>query len=211
MKLTKNIPARTIERMVLYKRLLSDLLSKGQKTLFSHQLAALAHNTPAQVRRDIMTIGHEGSPHKGYDIASLISRIILDGSKDRSIALVGVGNLGRAILSYFTYRHPGLTIVAAFDTDESKVDRVISGCRCYHTRDFESKVKELDINVGIITVPAGQAQAVADMMVAAGIKGVLNFAPVPLRVPETVCADRIDIASSLEKLAYFADHLKQRD
>lgn len=128
MKLTKNIPARTIERMVLYKRLLSDLLSKGQKTLFSHQLAALAHNTPAQVRRDIMTIGHEGSPHKGYDIASLISRItvILDGSKDRSIALVGVGNLGRAILSYFTYRHPGLTIVAAFDTDESKVDRVIS-------------------------------------------------------------------------------------
>ena len=95
MKLTKNIPARTIERMVLYKRLLSDLLSKGQKTLFSHQLAALAHNTPAQVRRDIMTIGHEGSPHKGYDIASLISRItvILDGSKDRSIALVGVGNL----------------------------------------------------------------------------------------------------------------------
>ncbi len=213
MKLTKNIPARTIERMVLYKRLLSDLLSKGQKTLFSHQLAALAHNTPAQVRRDIMTIGHEGSPHKGYDIASLISRItvILDGSKDRSIALVGVGNLGRAILSYFTYRHPGLTIVAAFDTDESKVDRVISGCRCYHTRDFESKVKELDINVGIITVPAGQAQAVADMMVAAGIKGVLNFAPVPLRVPDSVCADRIDIASSLEKLAYFADHLKQRD
>ena len=124
---------------------------------------------------------------------------------------MGDGNLGRAILSYFTYRHPGLTIVAAFDTDESKVDRVISGCRCYHTRDFESKVKELDINVGIITVPAGQAQAVADMMVAAGIKGVLNFAPVPLRVPETVCADRIDIASSLEKLAYFADHLKQRD
>ena len=164
MKLTKNIPARTIERMVLYKRLLSDLLSKGQKTLFSHQLAALAHNTPAQVRRDIMTIGHEGSPHKGYDIASLITRItvILDGSKDRSIALVGVGNLGRAILSYFTYRHPGLTIVAAFDTDDSKVDRVISGCRCYHIRDFEQKVKELDINVGIITVPAGQAQAVAD-------------------------------------------------
>ena len=69
MKLTKNIPARTIERMVLYKRLLSDLLSKGQKTLFSHQLAALAHNTPAQVRRDIMTIGHEGSPHMGFDMA----------------------------------------------------------------------------------------------------------------------------------------------
>ena len=205
MKLTKNIPARTIERMVLYKRLLSDLLSKGQKTLFSHQLAALAHNTPAQVRRDIMTIGHEGSPHKGYDIASLISRItvILDGSKDRSIALVGVGNLGRAILSYFTYRHPGLTIVAAFDTDESKVDRVISGCRCYHMNQLDDLVHEMKISLGIITVPAIAAQEVADRMTGAGIRGILNFAPVPLKVPENVYVDRIDIASALEKVAYF--------
>ena len=210
MKLNKNIPARTIERMVLYKRLLSDLLSKGQKTLFSHQLAALAHNTPAQVRRDIMTIGHEGSPHKGYEIATLISHIseILDGSNDRSIALVGIGNLGRAILSYFTFRHPGLTIVAAFDMDESKVNRVISGCRCYHISEFPERVKEFGINVGIITVPASYAQDVADVMVAAGIKGILNFAPVPLKVPESVYTDRIDIASALEKLAYFADHKK---
>lgn len=207
MKPTKGIPARTIERMVLYKRLLADLQSKGQRTLFSHQLAALAHNTSAQVRRDLMTIGHGGSPRKGYDVAELIRKIseILDGSNDRIIALVGVGNLGRAILSYFTYRHPGLTIVAAFDSDDAKVNRVISGCRCYHISRFEEKVKELGINLGIITVPASHAQETADRMVAAGVKGILNFAPVPLKLPDDVFADRIDIASSLEKLAYFAD------
>ena len=130
---------------------------------------------------------------------------ILDGSKERIIALVGVGNLGRAILSYFTYSHPGLTIAAAFDTDENKVDRVISGCRCFHMSQFESKIAEMNINLGIITVPATQAQFVADRMIAANIKGILNFAPVPLKVPEGVFVDRIDIASSLEKLAYFAD------
>ena len=142
MKKITPIPARTIERMVIYKRLLIDLKSKGIHTLFSHQLAALAHNTSTQVRRDLMEIGHSGSPRKGYDITELISNIsgILDGSKERIIALVGVGNLGRAILSYFTYSHPGLTIAAAFDTDENKVDRVISGCRCFHMSQFESKI-----------------------------------------------------------------------
>ena len=200
------IPARTIERMVLYKRLLTDLKSKGTHTLFSHQLAALAHNTSTQVRRDLMEIGHSGSPRKGYDVAELISNIseILDGSKERIIALVGVGNLGRAILSYFTYSHPGLTIAAAFDTDESKVDRVIAGCRCYHMSQFDEKVREMGINLGIITVPAGNAQYVADRMTEANIRGILNFAPVPLKVPDGVFVDRIDIASALEKLAYFA-------
>ena len=208
----KNIPERTIERMVLYKRLLAEQSEKGRKTIFSHQLSALAHNTSAQVRRDMMTIGYEGNPHTGYDISALIARItaILEGSKERLIALVGIGNLGRAILSYFTYSHPGLTIAAAFDEDESKSDRVISGCRCYHVSEFGKKVKELGINVGIITVPASNAQNIADMMVEAGIRGILNFAPVPLKVPKGVRADQIDIASSLEKLAYFADHLKGR-
>ena len=89
MKKITPIPARSIERMVLYKRLLIDLKSKGIHTLFSHQLAALAHNTSTQVRRDLMEIGHSGSPRKGYDITELISNIsgILDGSKERIIAL----------------------------------------------------------------------------------------------------------------------------
>ena len=199
------IPARTIERMVLYKRILGDLQGKGVSMLFSHQLADLAHNTSTQVRRDLMEIGYSGSPRKGYNVAELISAIsqILDGSRERIIALVGVGNLGRAILSYFTYNHPGLTIAAAFDTDERRINRVVSGCRCYHFDRFEELVREKQINMGIITVPALAAQSVADRMTAAGIRGILNFAPVPLTVPEGVFVDRIDIASALEKLAYF--------
>ena len=199
------IPARTIERMVLYKRILGDLQGKGVSMLFSHQLADLAHNTSTQVRRDLMEIGYSGSPRKGYNVAELISAIsqILDGSRERIIALVGVGNLGRAILSYFTYNHPGLTIAAAFDTDERRINRVVSGCRCYHFDRFEELVREKQINMGIITVPAMAAQSVADRMTAAGIRGILNFAPVPLAVPEGVFVDRIDIASALEKLANF--------
>ena len=205
MKKKNPIPARTIERMVLYKRILGDLQGKGVSMLFSHQLADLAHNTSTQVRRDLMEIGYSGSPRKGYNVAELISAIsqILDGSRERIIALVGVGNLGRAILSYFTYKHPGLTIAAAFDTDERRINRVVSGCRCYHLDRFEELVREKQINMGIITVPALAAQSVADRMTAAGIRGILNFAPVPLTVPEGVFVDRIDIASALEKLAYF--------
>ena len=205
MKKKNPIPARTIERMVLYKRILGDLQGKGVSMLFTHQLADLAHNTSTQVRRDLMEIGYSGSPRKGYNVAELISAIsqILDGSRERIIALVGVGNLGRAILSYFTYKHPGLTIAAAFDTDERRINHVVSGCRCYHLDRFEELVREKQINMGIITVPALAAQSVADRMTAAGIRGILNFAPVPLTVPEGVFVDRIDIASALEKLAYF--------
>lgn len=205
MKKCDPIPARTIERMVLYKRILSDLMAKGMTMLFSHQLAELAHNTSTQVRRDLMEIGCSGSPRRGYKVAELIGAIsqILDGSSERIIALAGVGNLGRAVLSYFTYKHPGLSIAAAFDTDERRVNRVVSGCRCYHLDRFEEQVREKKINMGIITVPADAAQSVADRMTGAGIRGILNFAPVPLTVPDGVFVDRIDIASALEKLAYF--------
>lgn len=205
MKKTTPIPARTIERIVLYKRILSDLQSKGVRMLFSHQLADLAHNTSPQVRRDLMEIGYSGSPRKGYNVSELIAAIasILDGPQDRVIGLVGIGNLGRAILSYFTYKHPGLAVAAAFDTDERRINRVVSGCRCYHLDQFEAQVREKQINLGIITVPAAAAQSVADRMTGAGIRGILNFAPVPLKVPDGVFVDRIDIASALEKLAYF--------
>jgi redox-sensing transcriptional repressor len=108
-------------------------------------------------------------------------------------------------LSYFSFQHPGLSIVAAFDSDENKTNRVIAGCRCFHVRDLSEKVKELGATIGVVTVPAQHAQEAADMMVEAGIKGILNFAPVPLKLPEDVFNDRIDISMALEKIAYFAD------
>lgn len=204
----KDIPVKTVERLVLYKRLLKDLQAKGENSLYSHQLAKLANNTPAQVRRDLMMIGYSGgTPRKGYQVEELIDRItsVLEETEEKKIILVGIGNLGRAILSYFSFQHPGLSIVAAFDNDENKTNRVIAGCRCFHLRELEEKVKETGATIGVITVPAQHAQAAADIMVDAGIKGILNFAPVPLKLPEGVFNDRIDISMALEKIAYFAD------
>jgi redox-sensing transcriptional repressor len=204
----KDIPVKTVERLVLYKRLLKDLQTKGENSLYSHQLAKMANNTPAQVRRDLMMIGYSGgTPRKGYQIEELIERItsVLEETEEKKIILVGIGNLGRAILSYFSFQHPGLSIVAAFDNDENKTNRVIAGCRCFHLRELEEKVKEFGATIGVITVPAQHAQAAADVMVEAGIKGILNFAPVPLKLPENVFNDRIDISMALEKIAYFAD------
>ncbi len=205
-----SIPSRTVERLVLYKRLLTDSRERGVKNLFSHQLAVLAHNTAAQVRRDIMTIGYEGSPHQGYSIEDLIGRIdsILEGTGQRSAVLIGVGALGRALLSFFTTRSQGITITAAFDSDETRTGRVICGCRCFPAAEFAERLAENSAQVGIIAVPEADAQKAADLMIASGIRAILNFAPVPLKTPDDVCVERMDISGALEKLAYFAEHGK---
>jgi redox-sensing transcriptional repressor len=107
-------------------------------------------------------------------------------------------------MAYFAGRRPRLSIVAAFDTDPSKVNRVIHGCRCYDIADMARIVREAGIEVAVITVPARAAQDVADALVEAGVKGMLNFAPAPLRVPLGVYVEDIDMTMSLEKVAYFA-------
>lgn len=208
----KDIPEKTIERLALYRRLLSDLKEKGLEHLYSHQLAEFTRNTPAQIRRDIMTTGYTANARKGYSIEDLIKKIddTLAGPQKQKIALVGIGNLGRAILAYFNNQHSALMIVAAFDSDDAKVNRVIAGCRCYHMRELETKVKEEGIDLAIITVPGRHAQEVADKLEAAGIAGILNFAPVPLKLTEKVYTDRIDITTAIEKVAYFASRKPSR-
>lgn len=203
-----DIPGPTLERMLLYKRLLSDAIARGISTLYSHELASLAHNSPAQVRRDLMAIGRPGNPRKGYDVKDLLQRLsdLLTSDVPRRIVLVGIGNLGRAILSYFVFRKSALQIVAAFDSDGMKTGRLASGCPCFPMSDLERIIQEENVSLGIITVPSDSAQNIADLMVAAGIRGILNFAPVLIKVPPSVSIDRIDIASAVEKLAFLAEH-----
>ncbi len=200
------ISSKTIGRLSLYRRLLMGLLATGAKSIFSHQLATKAGCTAAQVRRDLMVVGYTGSPNRGYDILELVKSLgaFLDDPRGEGTVLVGVGNLGRAILSYFSGRRPKLTIVAAFDNDPMKVNRIIQGCRIHPLESFESLVRENDVHVGIITVPASDAQGVADLMVRSGIHGLLNFAPIPLRVPPNVYVEDLDMTMALEKVAYFA-------
>ncbi len=197
---------KSIGRLSLYRRLLNVLQAEGGRSVFSHQLAHRAGCTAAQVRRDLMAVGYCGSPAHGYDVTGLIESIreFLDAPGGQGVALVGVGNLGKAIMAYFTGRRPNLQIVAAFDNDPYKANRVIHGCRCYGMEDLEEVVRKQEIRLGIITVPAAAAQAAADALVRAGVRGLLNFAPVRLRVPPSVYVEDIDMTVALEKVAYFA-------
>ncbi len=202
----QKIPIRTIERLSLYRRLLNMQLEVGKLNVFSHELATLGKRTPAQVRRDLMAIGYSGSTRKGYDTEKLIEKIrsILDDPQGQKIAMAGIGNLGRAILAYFMGRRPKLSIVAAFDVDPGKVDRVISGCRTYHISRVEEIVAQEEVTIGVITAPASVAQEIADQYVKAGVKALVNWAPIPLEVPEDVFLENRDIIMSIEKAAFYA-------
>lgn len=200
------IPVKTIERMSRCRRVLSNLLEDGRSYIFSHELASLTNSTSAQVRRDFMLIGHSGSPRKGYEIRQLRSDIdtLMDDPTGQKIALAGIGHLGRAILTYFMGRRPKLSIAAAFDIDPTKINRVISGCRCYHINQIEEIIRGENITIGIITAPASAAQQIVDRYVKAGIKAIVNWAPTILQVPENVFIETRDITMSIEKAAFFA-------
>ena len=195
-----------IGRLSLYRRLLDELLAQGVKHFYSHQLAASVGGSAAQVRRDLMTIGFSGSPAKGYQVGQLLESVsrFIDAPEEQRAVLVGVGNLGRAVLSYFVGRRPLLGIVAAFDLNPEKTNRVTHGCRCHPMEQLRELVSEQGASVGIITVPAAHAQSVADQLVEAGVRALVNFAPVRLKVSHQVFVEQIDITTSLEKAAYFA-------
>ena len=160
---------KTIGRLSLYRRLLSGLMTNGVHNVYSHELAKMAGVTAAQVRRDMMSVGYSGSPTRGYDVRLLSDSIgdFLDSPEGQGVALIGIGNLGRAIMAYFTGRRPRLSIVAAFDTDPGKVNRVIHGCRCYHINEMAEVVRSANIGVAIITVPSAEAQNAAELLAAA--------------------------------------------
>jgi redox-sensing transcriptional repressor len=204
------ISGKTVARLSLYRRLLYELQEEGERNVFSHQLAALAGGTAAQVRRDMMALGYSGSPTRGYNVKRLIKSIasFLDAPEGQRIALVGLGNLGQAILAYFEGRRPKLRITAAFDTDPARVNCVIHGCQCYPVERMSSVVKKQHIEIGILTVPAEGAQQVAETLCAAGVRGLLNFTPARLHLPPEVDVEDYDISMCLEKVAYFARHAR---
>jgi redox-sensing transcriptional repressor len=160
--------------------------------------------TPVQVRRDLMLIGYGGSQSKGYVIKDLIALIgqIIDNESGQNVAIVGMGNLGRAITSYFSGKREKLTIVAAFDNDLQKTDRVIAGIPCYHINKINDIITRNSISIAILTVAPEASHEVAKALMDAGIKGILNYTSVPLTVPDHVFLEEYDIVTSLEKLAF---------
>ena len=208
----KHLPHKTVERLSQYRRALLLILSKEKTHVFSHEIAQMLHITPVQVRRDLMLIGYSGNLRKGYDIKELIELIgkIIDTDKGQRVAVVGLGNLGKAIISYFRGKRTKLTIVAAFDVNAEKIDRIYNGVPCHHTDLLPKIIRQENITIGIITVPAEQAAPVAETLVLSGIKGILNFTPKPLNVSPYVYLEEYDMITSLEKVAFFAKKNDER-
>jgi redox-sensing transcriptional repressor len=192
--------------MSRYRRLLTSLRAEGVESIYSHQLARHAVVSAAQVRRDLMEIGYSGSPNRGYDVDACIASIgsFLDGSVRQEVALVGVGNLGRAILAHVEDKSSSVAIVAAFDVEPTLTDTVVHGVRCFDAGRIETLVRDLGLQIAVLTVPGGSAQVAAEALVRAGVKSLISFAPVPLHLPNDIFVEYMDITAALESAAYFA-------
>lgn len=199
------LPEKTIERLSLYRRVLLSHQESGNDFIYSHELASILHLTSVQVRRDIMLMGYSGTQRKGYSVQELVGRIseILDGEGRMNAVIIGMGHLGKAITNYFNAKRSKIDIVAAFDNDSTKVDRIISGIKSYHIDSLEMMLQELDCKIAILALSPKGAQDVTDVLIYNGIKGILNFTSVPLHVPENVYLENYDMITSLEKVAYF--------
>lgn len=204
-------PQRTVARLALYRRVLLHAKEDGKQTMYSHELAELTGFNPPRVRRDLMEVGYLGHPRHGYEIAGLLARLDSYFGMDKSIrmVLVGVGNLGRALLNYFVGKQAHIALEAAFDADPAKASRTIGGCRCYPLEQLPSVVRGKGVRIAIITVPAPQAQKVADLLVKAGVNGIVNFAPARISVPPSVFVEDMDVTLAIEKVAYFSKIFEQ--
>jgi len=204
----EELPGKTVERLSQYRRLLFNSLQEGKANIYSHELAQVTNLTPVQVRRDLMLIGYSGSQSKGYVIKDLINLIgkIIDSESGQRIAIVGMGNLGRAITSYFLGKREKLSIVAAFDNDTQKTDRIIAGVPCHHINKLKEIIPAENISIAVLTVAPEATYEVAKLLLEAGIKGILNYTSMPLTVPQGVHLEEYDIVTSLEKLAFHVKH-----
>jgi redox-sensing transcriptional repressor len=198
------VPKAVVSRLSLYLRELQHLVRDGHDTTSSSQLGRVLGFTDAQVRKDLAYFGHFGYPGIGYRCDELISAVkrILGTDQQWPAALVGVGNLGRALLGYKGFQQRGFRIVAAFDTDLQCVGSQIDGVQVYHLDRLQEIAAIHTIRLAMIAVPSPAAQSVADRLVSVGVEGILNFAPVTITLPESVSLVGVDLAIELEQLAF---------
>jgi redox-sensing transcriptional repressor len=198
-------PSRaSVARLSLYLRHLEGLLREGTATVSSSQLGEPLGVTDAQVRKDLAYLGHLGQAGIGYPIQELIAALRHALAVDRpwTAAIVGVGNLARALLRYRGFQQRGFRIVALFDVDPAKVGQEVDGLTIHAVSDIPAIVAATGADLGLLTVPSEAAQPVADALAAAGIKGILNFAPIILRLPRHVSLVSVDLTVQLEQLAF---------
>ena len=202
---TRPIPEATVGRLPVYLRALVEMAEGGQTTISSEGLAEAAGVNSAKVRKDLSYLGSYGTRGVGYDVAYLIHQVRreLGLTQDWAVLIAGVGNLGHALANYKGFGERGFRTVALVDQDRSKVGEIVGGIRVRHVDDMPAIVRENDVAIGIISTPASSAQAVADQMVAAGIRSILNFAPAVITVPAEVSLRKVDLSIELQILGFY--------
>ncbi|MDP8299423.1 MAG: redox-sensing transcriptional repressor Rex [Candidatus Tantalella remota] len=201
----KKIPEATISRLFVYLREVTELDKVNIRTISSSDLGERTNLSDAQVRKDLGYFGQFGVSGSGYAVGELKQSLekILGKDKTWNVAMVGVGHLGSALLTYSGFSRHGLEIVAAFDTDIRKIGKTFENVVIKPIDDLSKIVAGKNISLSILSVPAREAQDVADILIEAGVKCILNFAPVSLNVPEHVKVKDMDLSRELETLAYF--------
>ena len=199
------ISKATIDRLPLYFRTLRQIQEEGIEIISSEEMGRRIGVTPEQIRKDLASFGEFGKKGVGYYVKELIRNIgeILGLHRNWKIAIVGVGHLGWALANYENFGSLGFNLAAIFDVDSSKVGRTINNIEIQHLQHLHTTVQERHIQIGIITVPPQEAQKVADQLIEANIKGILNFSPAPVRAPDKIKIRNLFFTSALDNLIYY--------
>jgi redox-sensing transcriptional repressor len=200
----RRIPEATVARLPIYLRALAEVSAAGVDTVSSERLAQLAGVNAAKVRKDLSYLGSYGTRGVGYDVAYLAFQMSreLGLNEDRPVVIMGAGKLGGALANYGGFTSRGFPVVALVDVDPTKVGTTVAGVPVYGVADLASVVGSGDRVIGVVATPAEVAQGVADQLVAAGVRSILNFAPVVLSVPDDVEVRKVDLAVELQILAF---------
>lgn len=204
----KHIAESTVRRLSLYLRVLEQAATRGQQTISSDALAENGGTTSAQVRKDLSFFGSFGKRGRGYDVAELVSQIseILGLGREWKVYIVGAGKIGAALVSYRGFSQRGFRVLGIYDNNPQLVGRMIDGVGVRSMSQLEHDAAREIPDIAVITVPAEHAQTVADLVVSAGIRAIMNFAPAPIHVPSTVTVKSVNMALELEGLAYALVH-----
>jgi redox-sensing transcriptional repressor len=198
-------PDVVVRRLPLYARSLRYLLQEGVHSISSQELGERINVTAAQIRKDLSYFGEFGKQGIGYDVERLLSQIenILGLTHDWPVALVGVGHLGQAIARYEGFRSKGIRVVALFDSDPGKVGKEIDGLKIQHDDQIAAVVQRLNVKMAIVAVPAQRAQEVTDILVDAGVRAILSYAPMVVQVPDGVLVRYIDPVTVMHSMTYY--------
>jgi redox-sensing transcriptional repressor len=208
------VPAATVARLPLYLRCLEDLVSEGVTTVSSSRLAELAGVNAAKLRKDLSHLGSYGTRGVGYRVVHLMRSIRFELGLDEQspVIVVGLGNLGQALVNHAGFGKRGFPIVAVFDVDPDKVGGTVGDLRVEHLDEIDRVVDQLGARTAIITTPVEAAQSATDRAVEAGVTSVLNFAPTVVQVPDGVALRHVDLALELQILSYYQPrHADERD